>query len=143
MNAGELNSEVPASVDCRRGARHPRLRLRARRGIGRLLLTALMAAPSVSLVLADQLVSATHNLEMILFNALLVSTPGPIAEEVYRAIAGAESTIRVLQRALFVALFVATGLGAVGIFRVWRTPRKRAEEAHRGESLSGGEPVVS
>ncbi|MGC8213102.1 hypothetical protein [Ralstonia pseudosolanacearum] len=143
MNAGDLTPEVSASRERRRGARLPRLRLRARRGIGRLLLTVLMAAPSVSLVLADQLVSATHNLEMILFNALLVSTPGPIAEEVYRAIAGAESTIHVLQRALFVALVVATGLGAVGIFRVWRTPRKRAEKAHRGESLSGGEPVVS
>ncbi|MBP0656733.1 hypothetical protein J8J20_22930, partial [Mycobacterium tuberculosis] len=82
-----------------------------------------MSAPSVALVLADQLVSATHELEMVLFNTLLASQPGPIAEEVYRAIAGAESTIRVLQRSMFAALVVATGLGAVGVFQVWRGPR--------------------
>lgn len=142
MNAVELDHEEPACRECRRGARLLHLRLRARQGIGRVLLTAFLSAPSVALVLADQLVSASHDLEMILFNALLVSTPGPIADEVYRAIAGAESTIRVLQRALFAALVVATGLGAVTIFRVWRTPRKRAEEVCSGDSLGGGEPVV-
>lgn len=98
--------------------------LSARRGFGRLLLTALLSAPSVALVLADRLVSATNELEMTLFNALLASSPGPIADEIYRAIAGAESTVRLLQRALAVALVVAVGGGAVGIFKIWHAPRK-------------------
>ena len=127
MNAGRHN----IGTEHWRGAGAPFLRQRAKRGLGRLLLTALMSAPSVALVLADQLVSATHELELVLFNTLLASTPGPIAEEVYRAIAGAESTIRVLQRSMFAALVVATGLGAVGVFQVWRGPRKRAEEPRR------------
>ncbi len=139
MNAGELDH----GRGRRSGARPPRLRLRAKQGLGRLLLTALMSAPSVALVLADQLVSATHELELMLFNSLLASTPGPLAEEVYRAIAGAESTIRVLQRAMFAALVVAAGMGAVGVFQVWRGPRKRAEEPHCAQAQGDGGPRLS
>ncbi|MDC6238330.1 hypothetical protein [Ralstonia solanacearum] len=108
-----------------------------------MLLTALMLTPSVALVLADQLVSATHELELMLFNTLLASTPGPIAEEVYRAIASAESTILVLQRAMFAVLVVATGLGAVGVFQVWRRPRKRAEEPDREQAADDGGSTLS
>jgi hypothetical protein len=67
MNAGRHN----IGTEHWRGAGAPFLRQRAKRGLGRLLLTALMSAPSVALVLADQLVSATHELELVLFNTLL------------------------------------------------------------------------
>lgn len=117
--------------------------LGARRGFGRLLLTALLSAPSVALVLADQLISASHELEMTLFNALLASSSGQIADEVYRAIAGAESTVRLLQRALVVALVVAAGAGAVGIFKIWRAPRKRAGAERRGQAQGGGGSILS
>lgn len=138
-----MNGEGNLGREHRHGAKPPLLRLRAQGGLGRLLLTALMLSPSVALVLADQLVSATHELELMLFNTLLASTPGPITEEVYRAIAGAESTILVVQRAMFAALGVATGLGAVGVFQVWRRPRKRAEEPDREQAADDGGSTLS
>ncbi len=115
--------------------------LRATRGFGRLLLTAILSAPSIALVLADQLISASHALEMTLFNALLASSSGPISDEVYRAITGAESTVTLLQRAMVVALVVAAGVGAVGIFKIWQPPRTRSEAARPRRTRGGGGPV--
>lgn len=141
MNTDEPNHDGLARAERWSGIQHQTIPLRARRGFGRLLLTATLTAPSVALVLVDRLVSATDELEMMLFNALLASSTGPIADEIYRAISGAESTIRLLQRALVVALMVGAGLGAVAIYKIWRAPQKCVDAARPKRPLGAGGPV--